>query len=90
MSEAIFNLGSWKRAFSPALRAFGYVAALYVLMTTVILLPAYILIALGAPSQIYDFAGILVLFTMFFAIFLAFFKVLDEERSGVIPLDLTK
>ncbi|MHA2173100.1 MAG: hypothetical protein ACXAB7_24865 [Candidatus Kariarchaeaceae archaeon] len=83
MSEAMFDMTSWKRAFGPALRTFGYLATLYILLFLLILAPAY---AIG--GAVYTLAGQILAILMVFAIFLAFFKVLDEERPGAIPLDV--
>ncbi|MHA2092149.1 MAG: hypothetical protein ACW98K_14950 [Candidatus Kariarchaeaceae archaeon] len=82
MSEAMFDMTSWKRAFGPALRTFGYLASLYILIL-IILIPAW---AIG--GSFYTLAGPILTILMIFAIFLAFFKVLDEERPGAIPLDV--
>ncbi|MHA2254409.1 MAG: hypothetical protein ACXAD7_28980 [Candidatus Kariarchaeaceae archaeon] len=90
MSEMLFDYTGWRRALYPALRTFGYLVVLYLLMFIFLIVPLFILVELGAPSELYDvFGGTLVPVFMVFALFLAFFKVLDEERPGSIPLKIT-
>ena len=87
MSQGLSDLESWRRAWGPAMRTFGYISALYVITFLSVVIPAQILIFLGiAPEVISGVATLLVVIMMVFSIFLAFFKVLDEERPGVVPL----
>ena len=87
MSQGLSDLESWRRAWGPAMRTFGYISALYVLTILFIGLPAYVLVSLDiAPEVISSISTLLTVILMIFSIFLAFFKVLDEERPGVVPL----
>lgn len=82
---------SWRRAWGPALRVFGYVAAIYVVIYLLVIVPAYVLVnKLGLPVLINEIAGLIAVIGFVFAIPLSLFKVLDEQQPGEIPLQMSK
>lgn len=90
MSSNALDKESWKRAWGPATRTFGYITGIYVLIFLIINVPVYILLSLGAPAVLGEVANYIMVLAFVFAFFLAFFKVLDEERPGIQPLNLVK
>lgn len=82
---------SWRRAWGPALRVFGYITAIYVVIYLLIIAPAYILVSgLGFPEVLNEIAGLLAVLGFVFAVPLSFFKVQDEMQPGEIPLQMSK
>ena len=86
MSERFLDVEGWRRAWGPAIRTFGYMTALYVLLFIVLIVPTYAIVSAGGPSAPYEIAGFVYIIAMVFIFFLSFFKVLDEERPGDIKL----
>ncbi len=86
----MLDFPSWRRAWTPALRAFGYVAVLYVLLLLFIVFPIFIIVSLGAPTLISQLTGTLIPIFMLLLLFLAIFKVLDEEKRELITLGTVK
>lgn len=83
---SMFDKASWKRAFTPAFRAFAYFTAIYVILVIILLVPYNILLAVG--SNLSSIFSALYALSAVFAFFIAFFKVLDEDRPGDIPLKM--
>ncbi|MCY3411062.1 MAG: hypothetical protein INQ03_05420 [Candidatus Heimdallarchaeota archaeon] len=88
MSGGILDYSSWKRAFTPAFRAFAYFTMIYLIQFVILYLIIWILSAF-VPEEIVSFLySTISVVIIVFAFFLAFFKVLDEDRPGDIQLNM--
>lgn len=87
MDNALFDKESWKRAIGPAFRGFAYTMILYVGLFVLLIIPFYLIGLLGL--DIGSIINPLMALGFVFAFFLAFFKVLDEERPGAVQFKMT-
>ena len=87
MSSSIIDWAGWRRAWGPALRCIGYLAAIYTISFIILIIPTVLISAAGGPD-LGSFAISLFSLAFVFGFFLAIFKVMDEQRPGEIPLDM--
>ncbi len=83
---SFFDLQSWKRAFGPSFRSFMYFSMIYVILVVLILIPFNIL--LYFQIDLSEIFYMLMALAVVFAFYMSFFKVLDEERPGQLPLKM--
>ena len=81
----MLDMQSWKRSLNPAVRVFGYTAAIYFIMYVTILLPIWLL---QMGETVFNTAGAIIAFATIFAFVTAIFKVTDEEKAKENPLKL--
>ena len=81
----LLDIESWRRSWGPSLRVFGYISASFVLLFFLfVAIPFW----LGFPNSITQVGGMLFALGFLFSIPLSFFKVLDEQQPGEIPLQM--
>jgi hypothetical protein len=91
MSQGLLDRESWRRAINPAVKVIGYTAAIYLLLYIVVILPASVLVSsFGAPqSLLSNLISPIVTIAALFGFIASFFKVLDEQRPGQVPLKMS-
>ncbi|MHA2089828.1 MAG: hypothetical protein ACW98K_03120 [Candidatus Kariarchaeaceae archaeon] len=88
--SGLLDMESWRRSWGPALRVFGYICASFTILFIVLVVPTYYLTLIGLPEAFYQIAGMLFIIGFLFSIPLSFFKVMDEQAPGEIPLQMSK
>jgi hypothetical protein len=91
MSQGLLDRDSWRRAINPAVKVIGYTAAIYLVLYLLVIVPATFLVSgFGAPeSLLTNFISPLVTLAALFGFIASFFKVLDEQRPGQVPLKMS-